>query len=452
MESRLLLLITILALLIPGSAFSQKSKGKKESVSVETTTSKLNLQLEKSTIFSKGFTGFALFDPEKREMLYEYNSDKYFTPTSNTKILTFYTSLRILGDSVPALQYSRQGDLTIIWGTGDPSFLNPRVQQNPQIFNFLKNVKGQLLYCPANFKDYRFGNGWMWDDFLSAYQAEKSPFPVYGNLIRFKLNGSWRAIDVLPAFLKNSLSYDSTSLSADFLKREEHDNLFTVNKKASRGKTTEWNLPLHYSGDFIAKVLADTLRRPVNVLDAALMPPADVTTIYSIHTDSLYQLMMQNSDNLIAEQLLLLCSWQLDGSLNTDKAIKYSIKNLMAGLPDELQWEDGSGLSRYNLITPRSLVNVLYRIYQAVPRSRLLNIFPAGGVSGTISSRYRNGDSPFVFAKTGTLANNQALSGYLITQKGKLLIFSFMHNNFKSGANTVKDEMEQVLREIYRTN
>jgi serine-type D-Ala-D-Ala carboxypeptidase/endopeptidase (penicillin-binding protein 4) len=437
----------ILAMLAPVSVFSQKQKRKK----ARTAGSKMDLKLEESPVFSKCFTGFALYDPEKGEMLCEYNADKYFTPASNTKILTLYTSLQMLGDSIPALQYQQQGDLLIFWGTGDPSFLNPHLAQNPQVFNFLKNSREQLLFCPANFKDQRYGSGWMWGDFPYAYQAEKSPFPVYSNVAHFRQADSGGPIEVRPKFLKSLLRYDSMMQVEDYIGRDEFDNHFTVNTTAPKGRDVEWHVPFRYSPAFLSEVLTDTLRRPVHVLNANLLPPPNAATLYSLRADTLYRLMMQESDNFIAEQLLLLCSWRSSGAMNTEQVIDFSKKNFLAGLPDEPKWVDGSGLSRYNLVTPRSLVKLLDKIQQQVPRPRLFNIFPAGGVSGTIKTNYRNGGSPYIFAKTGTLRNNHCLSGYLITRKGKMLIFSFMHNNFTVSTSSVRKEMEQVLREIYET-
>lgn len=450
MKLRYFAIFLALGLLVPGTTFSQKAKRKGAPELAEKSTSKLDLRLEKSVIFSKSFTGFALFDPEKREMLYEYNAGKYFTPASNTKILTFYTCLRMLGDSIPALQYSKQGELLIFWGTGDPSFLNPNLPQSTQVFNFLKNREEQLLFCPANFKDQRYGPGWMWDDSSYDYQAEKSPFPVYGNLVYFQRNNGSTVIETQPHFLEGKLQVNAASGATDYITRAEFDNRFILNESFADGRAFKIGVPFHYSPEFLVKVLEDTLHRPVGVLDFDLPPPPDAGTIYSQQADSLYRQMLQESDNFIAEQLLLLCSWQRSGKLNADATIEYSMKNFMTGLPDELQWVDGSGLSRYNLMTPRSIVEILHRIYQLVQRPRLLNIFPAGGVSGTIANSYRNGGSPYVFAKTGTLRNNHCLSGYLITQKGKLLIFSFMHNNFTGGTASVKKEMERVLREVYQ--
>src|SRR6188768_4350059 len=68
-------------------------------------------------------TGFALYDPQEKKTIYEFNSDKYFTPASNTKIFTLFASLNIIGDSIPGIKYVERNDSIIFWGTGDPTFL-----------------------------------------------------------------------------------------------------------------------------------------------------------------------------------------------------------------------------------------------------------------------------------------------------------------------------------------
>ncbi len=448
---KLTLLLFATALLLPFSAFCQKNKKKK--AEKETVEAKVyDLHLEDSEVFKKAFTGFSLYDPAEGKTLYEFNADKYFTPASNTKILTLYTSLRTLGDSIPALQYSRQGNLLVFWGTGDPSFLNPHLTQNPQVFDFLKNSREQLLFCPANYKDQRYGSGWMWDDNFYDYQSEKTPLPIYANVAHFIQNDTTGGIQVKPAFLAKTLDYDSTLHEDDFVGRVEYENQFTLNTLAKTGKKFEMHVPFHATPHFITEVLADTLKRQVSLLESNMLPPPDAKTLYSLKADSLYTLMMQESDNFIAEQLLLLCSWQRTGTMNTEQAIDFAKKNLLNDLPDEPKWVDGSGLSRYNLVTPRSLVALLSKIQQMVPRERLFGIFPAGGVNGTIKDYYRNGGTPYIFAKTGTLRNNHNLSGYLISKKGKLLIFSFMHNNYTGSMSALRKEMERVLKGVYEGN
>ena len=239
---KLTLILFLTALLLPFSAFTQKNKKKK--AEKEVVEAKVyDLHLQDSEVFGRAFTGFSLFDPSEGKTLYEFNADKYFTPASNTKILTLYASLRTLGDSIPALQYSRQGNLLIFWGTGDPSFLNPHLTQNPLVFDFLKKSKEQLLFCPANFKDQRYGSGWMWGDYIYDYQAEKSSLPIYSNAAHFQQLDSTKGIEVMPAFLKKFLQYDSTLHVDDYVGRVEHDNQFTFNTLARVGKQFEWHVP-----------------------------------------------------------------------------------------------------------------------------------------------------------------------------------------------------------------
>ena len=444
------LIVFAVALLVPSSAFSQKNKKKK--ADKEAAEQANDYGITASEVFAKGFTGFTLFDPTENKTLYEVNADKYFTPASNTKILTLYTSLRTLGDSIPALQYSRQGNLLVFWGTGDPSFLNPHLTQNPAVFNFLKNSREQLLFCAANYRDKRYGSGWMWDDNFYDYQSEKTPLPIFANVAHFIQNDTTNGIEVQPAFLSETLDYDSTLHEDDFVGRIEYENHFTLNNLAKSGRKFEMYVPFHATPHFVTEVLADTLKRSVSLLEANMLPPPDARTLYSLKSDSLYALMMQESDNFIAEQLLLLCSWQRTGFMNTEQAIDFSKKNLLNTLPDAPKWVDGSGLSRYNLVTPRSMVELLSRIQQLMPRERLFGIFAAGGVNGTIKDNYRNGNTPYIFAKTGTLRNNHCLSGYLITKTGKMLIFSFMHNNYTGSMSALRKEMEQVLRKVYEDN
>ena len=447
----LILFILTFCLILPSKGFGQKRKKRKQAQPLPFTAVS-DFQLEKSKVFNKGFTGFALYDPEEGRMLYEFNSDKYFTPASNTKILTFFTSLHLLGDSIPALQYKKQGDLMIFWGTGDPSFLNPHLSPNSRIYDFLKNRKEMLFFSPTNFRDSRYGEGWMWSDYPYSYQPEKSPFPVYGNVAHFAQNDTTKGLEVSPAFLKDYLFHDPSLHEDDYIGRAEFDNKFSFNNYAAGGGHFDWQAPFRISPEFFVKILADTLHRPVNLLTERKMPSSEAEILYSTKADSLYHPLMQDSDNFIAEQLLLLCSEWKFGNMNSEQVIDYTLENLLADLPDRPRWVDGSGLSRYNLITPRSLVGILDKIRQKVSQERLLEIFPAGGVSGTIESNYKNGDNPYVFAKTGTLRNNHCLSGYVKARSGKLLIFSFMHNNYTISTNALKKEMERVLKQVYLAN
>jgi serine-type D-Ala-D-Ala carboxypeptidase/endopeptidase (penicillin-binding protein 4) len=178
--------------------------------------------------------------------------------------------------------------------------------------------------------------------------------------------------------------------------------------------------------------------------------PLNAKTVYSVPADSLYKVMMQESDNLIAEHLLMMSAANLSDSLQPEIAIKWMQDSVFRDLPDVLKWVDGSGLSRYNLMTPRAIVEVWKKIYVRVPRERLFNLLATGGKPGTLKNWYK-ADRPYLFGKTGTLSNNHALSGFLVTKSGKILIFSFMNANFTASLNAVRENMQRVLDKFYES-
>lgn len=403
----------------------------------------LNKTFSQTEVAFQDHVGFMLFDPEAEKVLYERKADRYFTPASNTKIFTLYTSLCILGDSVPGLKYVNRGDSLIFWGTGDPSFLYNEVYQNNKVYNFLANNTRTLYFSPANMCTPHFGSGWAWDDYNDYYSSERSSFPIYGNV--FEVEKTPAGLIASPSYFQPFITVSGDSMLKETLTRDLTSNKLTYYPGSFRH--TSWTKPFRTSTVLTTTLLADTLKKPVTPVSE--WPNAAAQTIYSIPVDSLYKVMMQESDNFIAEQLLLLCASVLGDSLSPEITIRYAKENLLADLPDEPRWVDGSGLSRYNLFTPRSVVKLWHKIYQKVPRDRLFKILAVGGEAGTIKKSYKGDTTPYIYGKTGTLSNIHCLSGYLVTKKGKVLIFSFMNTNYTVSVRTVRQRMEEVLRTIY---
>lgn len=418
-------------LLVATLAFSCSPMSKKE----------LNKTFRNTEQDFKDHTGFMLFDQKENKTIYEYNATKYFTPASNIKILTLYTSLRILGDSVPGLRYVVRGDSMIFWGTGDPSFLYRSAYTNNIVYSFLKSTDKKLFFSSSNFNTTHFGPGWAWDDYSDSYSAERSPFPVYGNLVSIK--GKKNETEVEPAFFKK---YTTAGEYADRASatRNLDSNHFTVYPSA-QGKY-EFDIPFKVDPSLLCQLLMDTLKRSVQPIEMNI--PGNARFLNSVPSDSLYRVLMQDSDNFIAEQLLLLCSGIISDTLKPEITIRYSKNNFLKKLTDQPVWVDGSGLSRYNLLTPRSTVQIWKEIYSLMPEDRLFPLLATGGKSGTIRNWY-NGDKPYIFGKTGTLSNNHCLSGYLVTRSGKTLIFSFMNSNFAASVNVIRKNMQSILNLIY---
>ncbi len=387
--------------------------------------------------------GFALYDPTTKKTLIEYQSEKYFTPASNTKIFTLYAALNVLGDSSIALKYEQRNDSVIFWGMGDPSFLYGDVYDNGRTYNFLSQIPGKLFYSSSNFMTERLGPGWSWGDYKYSYSPERTPLPLYGNLLSVEKIST--GFNIRPYFFNKHFTQATEFRTREEIVREQDSNQLTYFPGLTLASEPTWSIPYHYSSDLLVELLSDTLKRSVEEINWTAPPQAQV--LHAVPLDSIYKVMMQVSDNFIAEQLLLQCAAVLSDTLKPEIAIKYVKKYFMADLPDEPRWVDGSGLSRYNLFTPRSIVRLWEKIYVQVPRDRLFHLLAVGGVSGTIENWYK-AESPYIYGKTGSLSNNHCLSGYLVTKKGKTLIFSIMNNNFLASSVEVRTRMEEILKTI----
>ena len=401
-------------------------------------------QIKFSESIYQNHIGFSLYDPLTRTYLFEYNNDRYFTPASNTKILTFYAGLILLGEKVPALQYVESGDSLIFWGTGDPSFLNPSIDLNSPVYNFLKESGKSLYFAGDNYKDTRFGSGWAWDDYFYSFSSEKSSFPIYANTVSVKkASGEKNLMIDVPYFKRYFYLQDSSTHFSPIVRKEETNEVEYFPQGVTQQFSKRW--PFKYSDLLLSNLLSDTLQTKVQLISR--QRPDKINTYYSIPTDSLYKKMMQDSDNFIAEQLMLVYSSQLADTLNVQIAIDHMKNQYLYDLPDEVVWVDGSGLSRYNLMTPASVIRLWEKIYSEVPRDRLFELLAVGGESGTLKNFYR-ADVPYIYGKTGTLSNNHNLSGFLITKSGRTLIFSYMNNNHIVKASEVKKGMERLLLAI----
>ena len=403
--------------------------------------------LKHSAVVNTHFTGFALYDLDRQQMIYGLNDDKYFTPASNTKLLTFYTCLKMLGDSVPGLRYQLNGDSLLFWGTGDPSFLE-RDLKGINAVNFLRAQNKKLFYCTRNQQNKMFGSGWAWDDYNDYYQAEISDLPLESNLINITADQSGK-LQTDPQYFKQYFKADSNSALTVFKVIRNYNNNTLLYPKLAIPIGYKQTIPWQSSVATTMALLQDTLKQQVQWINRAL--PAGAKTIYNTPTDSVYRKMLLTSDNFIAEQLLLVCSSVKYNYLNSDSVRQYALNNFLADLPDKPQWADGSGLSRLDLITPRSMIALLVKISAVINNDKRLHyLFPNGGVNGTLKSAYKtdNGEA-FIFAKTGSLSNNYNQSGYIITRKKRRFAFSFLNNNFTAPSQTIRAEMARIMTYIH---
>jgi len=389
-----------------------------------------------TTFYKNQFTGLYIYDVNTDKVVYNYNGEKYFTPASNTKIFTLFTGLTMLSDSIPAFKYAVNKDTITIQGTGDPTFLHNYFKDSTALKMIDKYEKTNIII--DNSTDKRYGPGWAWEDFDSYFSAERSSFPMYGNVITVQNEDS---ISVQPAFYQQKIN-----VTEDFYGRDEYKNNFYFKK--DRKKETE--IPMIIDSVLISDLWNAIAPNKVTVVKSSALKPA--TIAYSVPSDSLYRRMMEVSDNFLAEQILVLASSTLSDTLSSEKVRKHMLENALRDLKQKPRWVDGSGLSRYNLFTPISFVEVLTKLYKTIPQERLFHLFPVGGEFGTIKDWFAGTKKPYVFAKTGTVGNNHNVSGYLLTNSGKVLVFSFMNNHFKKSNDEIRTQMQTTfewLRDNY---
>lgn len=406
-------------------------------------------EVENSPVFSKALTGFTLLDPATGKTLADAQGDRYFTPASNTKILTLATCLEVLGDSVPGIKYLQQDSHLIFQGLADPSFLHPKFQYWRGVYNALSDTNTIPLLYRRGLKEPRFGPGWAWDDYSESYQPEKSAFPIYGNTIRILglKNGQF---EVQPPLFRSAVDYpyyDEEFFIAKDIGRREGDNLIGMRRLPLEGE----EIVIPFRPPYWEGMLADTIHRRT-IEHGYFEDPSEANwrTLYSTPIDTVLRRMMHQSDNFIAEQMLLVCAGVKFDVLKQDTIIKWMLDSTLSKLPQRPKWVDGSGLSRYNLMSPQSIAQVLLKLWNKYPHERLLSFFPAGGTQGTIADWYAGKDGkPYVFAKTGGMSGVACLSGYLRCKSGKVLIFSFMHNHYVGSSRAWKAEMQRLLEQMH---
>jgi D-alanyl-D-alanine carboxypeptidase/D-alanyl-D-alanine-endopeptidase (penicillin-binding protein 4) len=418
---------------------------------------RLEREIRNSTVFAKSFSGFTLLDPESGKTWCDVNGQHLFTPASTTKILTLYTCLHTLGDTLSRLRYEfGEGDTSepegawAVAGIGDPTFLHPAFaawQPQPSFFAQHPHAMQYLFNQPGFPQQTRWGKGWAWDDLSEAYSPEISALPLYGNCLKMNiLNNKW---EIYPKYFQ-----DSVRLNPDL--EEIRQNPFSRLLEAPL-------YPNHYTGSTPAYIpVFDPVNRLLPSMNDSLhlhLDNPDPTILFAkgrenqfwrvTPTDTVYRRMMYQSDNFIAEQLLLMCAEERFGYMLQDSMIRWAKDSLFAPLPQQFRWADGSGLSRYNLNSPQNLAEILRRLWKEQPQERLFSFFPIGGISGTLVDWYKGkAGKPYIFAKSGSMSGVQCLSGYVVTKQGKVLIFTFMHNNFTGSGKPWKLEMQRILEMI----
>ena len=412
----------------------------------------------KDSAFSAAHTGIAVYDPQKNEYLYRYQDRKYFIPASNTKIITCYAGMKNIGEKITGIYYTENDTALFLVPSGDPTFLHKDFIEQP-VVSLIKNATKKIYMTPLGWNELPLGPGWSWDDFSESYMPERSAFPVYGNIIRWYQVKSRKEnppalSDTTDTFiysdpeLEGEVNFGKPAADKNFsVERKQGGNSFLIHEGTQRNAEVE--VPFVTNGILTAlQLVKDSLHKEIVPLEGKfpLAWRKDLTPLYSRNIDSMLKPMMHRSDNFFAEQTLLMTGDKLAGEMNVEATVKRLLETDLAGFPDKPRWADGSGLSRYNLFTPDDFVWILTKMKNEFSWERITTIFPTGG-TGTLGTAFKQ-DSARIYAKTGTLSGVAALSGFLVTNKNRILVFSVLINNHRQPAARLRKSVAAFLHEI----
>ena len=407
-------------------------------------------QAQKTLLSAEGVKGahigIAIYNDTKGKWLSKYQSDHYFTPASNTKILATYLGLEFLGDSLPGWKMAENTDTLFLIPQGDPSFMHPEFSYQP-VVDLIKNTKKQVVLLGNQQDQFEiFGSGWTWNDYAEDYQPERSRMPIYGNVVHF-YQSNQKLTSIKPFyFFRDYVGLDKVE-EKNWTRNMSGNNFYTTNESNKR-KYFQVPFSQQYGPLLLAvNLLNDTLGKKVLFQYNFSGSTKGFKTIKTIPTDSLLKIMMYRSDNFYADQIVLMASEKLLGRMDDAALIDTVSKTFFTNLPQRMRWVDGSGLSRYNLNTPENYIAILQELQAKFGEDRVKNIFEKGG-EGTISAYYKKFPGT-IYAKTGTLGGQVALSGFIYTPKQQKLYFSVLVANHMSPSSAqVRRAVETYLTTV----
>lgn len=358
--------------------------------------------------------GFSLYDIAAQKVVFQHNANQYFTPASNTKIVTlrYFIENDLYKDSIASIQYTTYKNKIYVKGLGDPTMFHSKFGSN-KVLDFLKKQRKKIVLVYSR-DSFPYKDGWSIDDAKKGWLTEVNSFPMFENEVKIE-NGK-----AFPTYFQNNIhttTFSGRNIAENTFYTDSPNNEFAY---ITDSKTVE-------------NVLEQAIGKNITVLsdsdfDFSKIPANDIHTIKSYPYEPVLKNMMKTSNNFLANQLNYIA-----------ESKGYSLSDFK-----QFRLTDGSGLSRYNLISPSNLIEILLNMYQKVPFGELKDYFAINGQFGSLEKVLPN-EKPFLYAKTGTLSNNHTLSGYIVCDSGKVFAFSFMNNHYLKPIEEIRTEMYNAL-------
>lgn len=403
--------------------------------------------------------GFVVYDPKSNKIITSYNETAPLIPASTTKLLTTETAYSYFGGNFrwnTQLEFSGDidengilnGNLYVI-GSGDPSLGAVRVGASSnaaltlQFRNAIrekgiKKINGDIVVQSAVFKENKsdLPANIVWLEHGNYYLAAGSTKDIDPRNEKFiakqsnPFNKERRYFYMSPYNNKMVYAdkYESTALST---KPADAPVLLANSLRATLVK----------SGILVSG------KTTTRLTDVAPEPREMLSNYKSPYLSEIIHYINQNSDNALSEAMLKVLGYYVEGDQLAETGKKVVREHLQAKAFDVtgLNYVDGSGYSRNNLVTPIAQVKFLTNVMKEPYYKLYFESLPIAGQTGTLKRMFLNTSNGQIFAKTGTLNRVKTLAGYIKTKSGKTLVFSLLINNYTGSVAQVKDRMEQLL-------
>jgi serine-type D-Ala-D-Ala carboxypeptidase/endopeptidase (penicillin-binding protein 4) len=443
----------------------------------------------------RGYWGVLVRSLDTDQTLYALNARKLLMPASNMKIVTLAAAGEVLGwdyayeTKVAACGAvdggSLNGDLVVI-GSGDPSVTESNAAATFDAWADrlktagVRRIAGRIIGDDNAFDHEALGMGWSWDDLQDGYATGVSALQFNENVARLTIApgsaiGAPAVVAVSPdtsgLSIRNLLTTaDEGGAVAIRTRRLPGSSIVALDGTIPSGapprvETVSVESPTRF---FVQALRAALVDRAIEVDGPAvavgeIKDPADLPLLESCAVvlsqrspplSALAATMMKTSQNLYAETLLkTLGGFDRPATIAMGRAAVETVMNGWGVAEGSLIERDGSGLSRYDYVTPEALVAILTHVDRdAKQRDAFESTLPIAGRDGTLANRMKGTAAEGrVRAKTGSMANVRALSGYATTTDGERVVFAVIANNFDVSGQRISEAMDAIVIAIART-
>ena len=422
--------------------------------------------------------------------VYEYNANQHFTPASVLKLLTGAAALYYLGPTyrfttdVLADETERGGKIVknlILRGSGDPGLgdtdltgLALALKQQG-----VSAISGDLVVDDSVFDSVPWGRGWMWDDLVDGYSAPVNGVNVSHNEITVTLLPGSRLGDPARVYsqpMSNVIPVQSSVITGvaggAAAVRVQAGNPENAGLLPGQSIVLSGTLPQDSAwgrrfavrdGALVAGALLREHLKALHIEVAGgvrrgATPP--IASVLASHTSrelshALIDYMKASNNHgmeCLLKRLGATTALAPGGWTNGLQAVRNFLAQQVGVDVSAIKIADGSGGSRYSLVTPGQLAAVLrfmLRSFSLGPE--FVASLPIGGLDGTLAGRF---EVPLlhsrVRAKTGTMTGVSNLAGYLDQGDGEVLAFAIMMEGFVGGAEQYRRLQEDILLGLAR--